>query len=501
MNSEEVDAFTIGTLARQIENRAISPVEVARAFLDRIERFNPLLNAYTLLCAEEAIEQAKKAEQEIMDGRYLGPLHGVPVSIKDNLATRGLRTTAGSKHLADWVPEHDATAVTRLRNAGAVILGKTNMHEWASGGTTINPYYGTTHNPWDLDRIAGGSSGGSAAAVAAGLCLGSLGTDNAGSVRNPAAMCGVVGLKPTHGRVSRFGGVAGTGGYSTDHFGSFTRSVEDCAVVLQAIAGYDVNDPLSSQVPVGRYTEGLEIDPSQITLGIIRNYFEALASKEVREGFFRAITLLKSLGMRIREVTIPHMKLELLAAVRVCTSGVESVSAHEPYLRSRPRDYGSRLFHRHVVALTMPASAYVTAQRVRRVLHQEFDQGFGEVDLFVTPMVAIPTPTIAECEEGFAEIDGVRVPLQDSRGSLGHFFSMPFNVTGHPAMTVPCGFTTLGLPMGLQFVARAFDEGRLFGAAQVYEKASGWTQHRPQIKVPSPASSVQAQESRAQDEK
>ena len=226
----------------------MSPVELTRLYLARIGKLNPMLNAYQTLTSEAALADAATAEKEINAGKYRGALHGIPVSIKDNLATRGIKTTAGSQILADWVPDFDATVVARLKAAGAILLGKTNMHEWAAGGTTINPYFGATYNPWDLARIPGGSSGGSAAAVAADLCLASIGTDNAGSVRNPAAMCGVVGLKPTYGRVSVFGGVPGTGGYSTNHFGVFSKTVEDSALVLQAIAGKDDKDPLQLQL-------------------------------------------------------------------------------------------------------------------------------------------------------------------------------------------------------------------------------------------------------------
>ncbi len=238
--------LTIANLAPRIAAREVSPVDVTACYLERIKRLNPAINAYSTVMEDDAMAEARRAEEEIASGSYRGPLHGMPVSIKDNLAVKGYPTTAGTKILADWKPDFDATVVTRLREAGAIVLGKNNMHEWAGGGTTMNPYFGTTYNPWDTSRVPGGSSGGSAAAVAADLCLVSIGTDNAGSVRNPAAWCGTVGLKATYGRVSRWGGVAGTGGFSSDHFGPFTKTVEDCALVLTAIAGEDPNDPLCS---------------------------------------------------------------------------------------------------------------------------------------------------------------------------------------------------------------------------------------------------------------
>ena len=274
--------LTLAEAAGRIEARELSPVELTRAYLDRIDRLDPELNTFVTLTREKALEDAVRAEADIAAGRYRGALHGIPVSIKDSLATAGVRTTAGSKHLSDWIPDEDATVVARLKQAGAVILGKTNMHEWAAGCTTINPYYGTTRNPWDRNRVSGGSSGGSAASVAAGLALGSIGTDNAGSVRNPASLCGVVGLKATYGRVSRVGGVAGTGGYSTDHFGVLTRTVRDSALMLQAIAGPDPRDPLSSDVPVPDFGALLGEGVAGLRVGIIRDYFDDLAVDEVK---------------------------------------------------------------------------------------------------------------------------------------------------------------------------------------------------------------------------
>src|SRR6476660_9849302 len=255
MNAQDLENLTIAGLAAEIKNRSISPVEMTRLFLERIERINPILNAYVTVNADIALTEAKRAETEISQGRYRGPLHGIPFSIKDNIATKGIRTTAGSKILDDWVPDFDATVVTKLKEAGAIILGKTNLHEWALGGTTINPFYGTTRNPWDLNRIAGGSSGGSGAAIAASLCLGSIGTDSAQSVRNPASMCGIAGLKPTYGRISQYGTVPGTGAYSCNHTGILARTVTDTAIILSAVAGHDPKDPLSAQKPVGKYTE------------------------------------------------------------------------------------------------------------------------------------------------------------------------------------------------------------------------------------------------------
>ncbi|MBI2357956.1 MAG: Asp-tRNA(Asn)/Glu-tRNA(Gln) amidotransferase GatCAB subunit A, partial [Deltaproteobacteria bacterium] len=381
MTPGDLETLTIADLSARIKAGEVSPVEWTRLLLDRIDRLNPVVHAYVALSPEQAIADARRAEREIAEGRYLGPLHGIPFSIKDNLATRGMRTTAGSKILSEWMPDFDASVVSRLKEAGAIILGKTNMHEWASGGTTINPFYGTTRNPWDLERITGGSSGGSAASIAASMCLGSIGTDNMGSVRNPAAMCGVVGLKGTYGRISRFGDVPGTGGDSTDHIGIFTKTVEDCGLVLQAVAGRDPQDPLSADEPVPNYSASIGQSVRGLTVGIIKDYFDKLAKREVREAFARAVGVLESLGMKVEEVIIPHM--DLVAPTQNCTTWVERASAHTRYLRTRPRDYSPPLLYRQITALTIPAETYVTAQKVRRILCEEFDLALERVQVIV----------------------------------------------------------------------------------------------------------------------
>ena len=466
MTSLDLEELTISGISSQIRQKKISPTELIGLFLERTKRLNPVLNAYVTLTEERALADAGTAEKEIRRGRYRGPLHGVPFSIKDNLATQGIRTTAGSKILSEWVPDHDATVVERLKRAGAIILGKTNMHEWASGSTTINPYYGTTRNPWDTERVAGGSSGGSASAVMASLCLGSIGTDNAGSVRNPASFCGAVGLKPTYGRVSRFGDVPGTGGFSTDHFGVLTKTVRDCALVLQVIAGADPKDPLSSDEPVPNYLKGIGKKLTSLKVGVLKGYFEANVAGEVRRVFEDAVTLLHSLGMKAKEVGIPYG--ELIPAVQTATSRVENVSNLVNYLKTRPRDFSSLLLYRYICSLAIPASTYVTAQRVRRLICQEFDKIFDKVDILVTPTTPTTAPTIEQCkQQGFAD--------------LGIACTIPFNVTGLPAINVCCGFSSNGSPVGLQIVGRAFQETLVFQAAHAYEQAARWFERKPQL--------------------
>ena len=470
-------ALTIAGVAPRIAAREVSPVELIACYLDRVKRLNPVLNAYSTVMEDDALAAAREAEQEISRGNYRGPLHGIPVSIKDNLAVKGYPTTAGSQILKDWKPDFDATVVARLREAGAIVLGKNNMHEWAGGGTTMNPYFGTTYNPWDTSRVPGGSSGGSAAAVAADLCLIAIGTDNAGSVRNPAAWCGTVGLKATYGRVSRFGGVAGTGGFSSDHFGPFTKTVEDCALVLGAIAGEDPNDPLSSPESVPDYREGMGGAVAGMKVGVVDSYFDELMVDEVAKAFQDALAALESLGMQVKEVPIPHM--DMVPAVQTATSRCENLVAHEPYLRKQPRDYSFELLARNIASLTIPASTYVTSQRVRRIICREFEEALEDVQVIVAPTVGMAAPTIEECKQGFAEIDGRRIPFRHPSGSIGTRCTIPFNVTGLPTLSVCCGFTAGGLPLGLQVVGACFDESRVFQVAHAYEQAAKWYERKP----------------------
>jgi aspartyl-tRNA(Asn)/glutamyl-tRNA(Gln) amidotransferase subunit A len=475
------ESVTISDLAPRLRRKELSPVELTHRYLERAKRLNPLLNAYLTLTEEQALADAKHAEREIERGEYRGPLHGIPFSIKDNLATQGVRTTAGSKILADWIPDHDATAVQRLKEAGAIVLGKANMHEWALGGTTINPFYGTTHNPWNVDFIAGGSSGGSGAAVAADLCLASIGTDSAQSVRNPASMCGIVGLKPTYGRVSQYGTVAGTGAYSTNHTGILTKTVADCALVLQAIAGHDRKDPLSAHAPVPNYGAAIDKDVRDIKVGILRGYFDEFIAQEVGVNFYQAVAALESLGMQTEEVTTAHM--DLIPAIKVCTSRAENAAAHDPYLRTRAQEYSKPTLHTYISALLTPATTYVMAQRARRIVCEEFDDLLKRVQLLILPTIPFPVPSIADCESGWIEIDGKKFKRQDERGGLESLCCIPFNVTGLPAISVCCGFSRTGLPIGLQIVAGSFQEELVFQVAHAYERLTEWYQRRPTLPV------------------
>src|SRR6185503_12217206 len=313
---------------------------------------------------------------------------------------------------------------------------------------------------------------------AASMCLASIGTDSAGSVRNPAAMCGIVGLKPTYGRVSCFGGVPGTGAYSTNHFGVLTKTVKDCALVLQEIAGYDAQDPLSAAEPLDAYTKNIGKPVGKLRAGLISGYYEKLMAGRVRHLFAAAVKQLEALGMKIEEVSIPHM--DALPAVHTVVSRAELVSDHDRYLRTRARDYSPELLYRHIHALMFPAGSYVTAQRVRRLIAEEFERAFERVDVIVTP-VSIPAPTIEECGRGVTDVDGEKVSLRDARGSTWGLSTVPFNVTGHPAISVCCGFTGAGQPVGLQIVGRQFEESTVLQVAARYEQAAGWYRRKPQL--------------------
>lgn len=477
--SPELETLTIAELAPRIKSGAASPVALTEGYLQRIEKLNPLLNAYITVTADDALAQAKAAESEINAGTYRGPLHGIPVGIKDNLATNGIRTTAGSKILSDWVPDFDATVVTRLKNSGAIILGKTNMHEWAKASNTINRFFGAIHNPWDLNATPGGSSGGSAVAVAADMCLASIGTDSAGSVRTPASLCGIVGLKPTYGRISQHGGVPGTGGHSINHFGVFTKTVEDCAYVLEVVAGHDPQDPLSVDAAVPSYSDALGRRSDSLKIGMLDTYFPENMSREVRRAFDVALGTLERLGMKLELISIPHM--DLVPTVFACTMRFEDIAPHDRYLRTRPRDYSPRLLYNQISSLTIPEATYQTAQKVRQLIRREYEAALAKVDLIVAPTMPIPAPSLEACERGYAEIDGHKVPLQDSRGNFLTLFTIPFNLTGLPALSVCCGFSSSGLPIGLQLIGAAFQESTILQVAQVYEQAAGWHKKRPEF--------------------
>lgn len=475
--SLDFEKLTVVKLARLTKSRKVSPVEITKAFLERIDKLNPKINAYVTVMERSALQEGIRAEKEIRSGKYRGALHGIPVAVKDNIAVKGAPTTEGSKILKDWVPGYDATVITRLREAGAIILGKLNMHEWAMGATTINPWFGTTRNPWDLNRIPGGSSGGSSAAVAASLCMASLGTDWAGSVRAPSAFCGVVGLKPTFGRVSRYGSVEVSGGWSSDHIGLITKTVEDAALLLQCVSGYDPLDGSSSNAPVPNYLKSFRQDVRGLKIGIVNQYFYDVISSEVNRAVDEASSVLESLGMEIKRVSIPH--INYVPVAEWCIVRAEASVFYEPYLRTKPRDFSPHALRRLLIGRLISAQDYLQAQRLRRLLSDEFDEALKKVDVILAPSQPIPAPLIEECQRGIIEIDDEKVPLSSAAAPLTRCF-IPFNVTGQPAISLPCGFSA-GLPIGFQIAGKAFDEATVLRVAHAYQTATEWHECRPRL--------------------
>ncbi len=464
MTETELTRLALAEAAEQLRRRQLSPVELTEACLERIGRVEGRLNAFITVMREEALQAARQAAQAIAQGHYKGPLHGIPVALKDLFATAGVPTTAGSRILAENVPAEDADATARLRSAGAVIIGKLNLHEFAFGATGVNPHYGPARNPWDQGRIAGGSSSGSAVAVASGECFAALGTDTGGSIRIPASLCGVVGLKPTYGRVSRRGVVPLS--WALDHVGPLTRSAEDAAIVLGAVAGHDPRDESSSREPVPDYRRDLKRDRRGLRVGLPREYFFQNLDSEVLAAVRKAVEVLGELGAEVREVSLPHIA-EAPAAVNAIMLA-EALAYHQRWLAERPDDYGDDVRGRLELGLGVLAVHYVQAQRFRELIVREWrEQVFDRVDLLVTPATPIPAACIEESE--------IQTTLTLVR------FTNPINLLGAPAISVPCGFTQAGLPVGLQLIGRWFEEGTVLRAAYAYEQATDWHQRAPPL--------------------
>jgi len=460
---EELLLRPITQLAPLIQSKQVSPVELFDEALKRIHELQPKLNSFITVTEADGRKAATQAESEIRHGRYRGPLHGIPISIKDLFATRGVRTTAGSKVLGNWIPDFDATAVTRLRDAGMVMVGKNNMHEFAYGVTNDNAHYGAARNPWDKTRVSGGSSGGSAAAVASSQCTASLGTDTGGSIRIPSAVCGVVGLKPTYGRVSRYGAIPLA--WSLDHVGPITKTVEDAAIMLSAIAGPDPNDPTASSKPVPDYRKALLGGIRGLRLGIPRQYFFDDIDPEIRKSVDKAIRELERLGMATFEVDIPN--LENCAAMEAHITLVEATSYHEPYLKSRPDDYSREVRTNLEAGRYLLGTDYVKSQRARTLLQHNLNEAFRRVDVIVSPTLPAFSPRVGE---EWVQSGNLREYVIDAFLR----FNIPYDLTGFPAISVPCGFGSTGLPIGLQIAGKAFDETTILRAAHACEQSTEW---------------------------
>ena len=452
---------SISNLAPRLRRREISPVEITRECLARIERMNPLLNAFITVMSESAMEQARRAEAEIGRGEWRGALHGVPVALKDLIATAGVRTTAASALYKNRVPGEDADVVRRLRQAGAVIVGKNNLHEFAYGGSSLVSHFGEVHNPWDVGRIAGGSSGGSAAAVAAGLAYAAIGTDTAGSIREPAALCGCVGIKPTYGRVSSRGVIPLS--TSLDHVGPLAATVEDAAIVLQAIAGYDSADITSSDVPVADYVSALREGVKGMRVGLPRGYFYDDLDAEVASAMEHALAGFRSMGAELKDVHLDVPADRTLQAA-------ESYAYHAEKVARSPELYQAETVRRIRSGEKVTAAEYIQRRREQDEARRGIRAVFADVDVLLTPTMPMPAPAIADLK---ANPDALRpAELRLLRNTR------PFNVWGVPAISVLCGFTRGGLPIGLQIAGAHWREDLVLRTAYAYEQAAAWQKRR-----------------------
>jgi aspartyl-tRNA(Asn)/glutamyl-tRNA(Gln) amidotransferase subunit A len=456
-------------LARLIKAKQVSPVEVVQAHLDRIAALDGKLRAFITVMEESARAAAKAAEAVLASSARVGPLHGVPVGLKDLYCTKGVKTTGGSKILGDWAPSEDATVVSRLSDAGAIVVGKLNMHEFAYGPEGANPHYGTSWNPWDAvtHRICGGSSSGSGAAVAAGLCPGALGSDTGGSIRIPASLCGISGIKPTYGRVSRAGVLPLA--WSLDHVGPMCRSAADCALMLGAMAGYDPRDPTTSVLPVPDYMAALTGDIKSLRVGVLRKFFVESAGASQRQAIEQVVTTLGELGAKIQDVDLTTA--ELAAAASTAVLAPEAYAYHERWLKERPAEYGADVRERLRVGAFISGADYVNGQRARALIRNDVDTALHRLDVLIAPTTPIAATAVGA---GEVEINGERQPV---RPALIRF-TRPFNATGHPAASVPCGFTAEGLPIGLQIIGRPFDEATVLRVADAYQRATDWHTRR-----------------------
>ena len=473
MNSSELPFLSASKLAELLNRREVSPVDVTEAYLVRIGQVDPSLNSYITVTAEQARADARQAEAEIAAGNYRGPLHGVPVAVKDQFCTEGVLTTGGSSILGEYVPDYDATVMARLKEAGGVLLGKLNMSEFAMGDAFHHPY-GRPRNPWDLSRNPGTSSSGSGAATAAFLCATSLGEDTAGSIRGPAAFCGLVGIRPTWGLVSRYGMLAST--WSMDAAGPISRTVRDCAITLQAIAGYDPRDSHTRNAPVPDYLKGIDTGIRGLRVGVISDRVNAdSVEPDVRDTVNAAVVQLGELGAEVEGVTIPMMAES--AAISTTLIYVDATAVHRQGLRDHPEMYDHNNRVRLLTGSLIPAQAHQKAARLRHIFRQHILEALERVDVLILPtssVQATPIPT----EAGMAR-NGKEEFLNMLAGR--RTYTTPSNLAGVPGLSINCGFTSDGLPVGLQMVGRPYDESTLFRAAYAYEQATDWHTRRPPV--------------------
>lgn len=472
MNAASLAFATIEELAPLLAKKKLSPVELAKSYLSRIERLNPTLNAFLTVTAEQALAEARLAERELLRGRSRGPVHGIPIALKDNIWTRGIRTTAGSAIMREFVPAEDATVVRRLKKAGAVLLGKTNLHEFAYGATNENPHFGFTHNPWDEKRMTGGSSGGSAAAVCAGLCVAALGSDTGGSIRIPASFCGIVGLKPTFGRVSVYGVVPLAASF--DHVGPLTRSTADAALLLGVMSGRDPLDPTSVSRPVEDFFAAAKSKRRKLRLGWPKEHMWERIHPDVQRLVEAAAKILVRGGGAIEEISLPTLPAAVEAANAMSIAEARAFHEVAGYFPARAAEYGEDVRKRLELADGLRAADYLKGRETVRRATAEFASALERVDAIVAPTVPVVAPLFGAQS---AHIGSVEEPMRSVLLRL----TRPGNLTGLPAVSVPCGFTSEELPVGMQLIGRAFEEGALLGIARRYEEETDWGSRHPAI--------------------
>lgn len=471
---EHLHEKSAAQLAPLIENKQLSPVELTEAVLAVAEKSQPALNSYITIYREEALANAKQAEQEIANGRYKGLFHGIPMGLKDNLFMQNRVTTMASKIHEHHIPNHDAGVVEKLRQAGVIFTGKLNMHEYAWGITSNSPHFGAVHNPWDVTKIAGGSSGGSSAAVAIGGSIASLGTDTAGSIRIPSAICGVVGLKPTFGRVSSYGSFPLAA--SMDHIGPITKTVTDAAALLEIIAGVDARDPHSANVPVENYVDQLTGDVKDLVIGINEEFYFNNIDTDVEVAIRQQIRQLVDRGARVETITLPTLNYAEAALFGTIIS--ESYTLHHDNKQQRPQDFGPDIQGLFQNIATPSAVDYLQAQQLRRQLLEDFKRAFEKVDVIITPTL----PTVAnEVGNDFVTINGEQVDVTSAMMR----FTGPLNLTGLPALSVPAGFKN-DLPIGIQIIGPAFKEGRILNVGFAIEQSKPLQSRKPHIILTNP---------------
>lgn len=465
MNKADIPFLSASELSRMIEGREVSPVEATEAYLERIDALDFKFNSYLTVCRHEALQAARDAERAIARGNYLGPLHGIPVAVKDQFWSRGIRSTGGSRILMDFVPDEDATVIANLRKAGAILLGKTNLTEFAITG--FSHRFSTPRNPWNLDTYTGGSSSGSGAATAAFLCATSLGEDTGGSIRFPATWCGLVGLRPSWGRVSRYGVMRGV--WSMDTAGPISRTVEDAAITLAAIAGHDPKDPHTQKTPVPDYRQALDGNIRSVRVGVVLEQLNSpMVEAETRDAVVKATAVLGELGASVEEVSLPLSASATLASSVLLA--VEPALNQREWVRDRLQDYGHDVRVQQLVGSILPAQAYYKAQKLRSLLRQEVLEALEKYDVLVTPTCGRPAQPVG---------DDPVITSKDGAARLPYLLTRMFNLASSPAASVPCGFSASGLPIGLQIGSRPGGEEMILKVAHAYEQATPWHSKRP----------------------